>query len=313
MGRNSGRFRTQMTRIPFMRKPAFQPIRHSSDYDKPSKVAVILSTYNQPAWLEKVLWGFACQSYPDFELIIADDGSDSQTFELIQQIILTTPLKITHIWQEDKGFRKSRILNQALLASSADYLIFTDQDCIPRRDFVETHVRYARKGFFLSGGYLKLPMSLSLELTRTAIEQQQAFQIGWLLSHGMKPTFKLSKLWKCPIWTYLMDSLTPAAATWNGCNASGWRSDLLDVNGFNEDMAYGGQDRELGERLINKGIKPIQLRYAAVCLHLDHKRPYKTSETLQKNKEILLETKKQHRIQTLHGIQNLELTHEQNE
>ena len=39
------------------------------------KTSVIFTTYNSPTWLEKVLWGFFSQTYRDFEIVIADDGS----------------------------------------------------------------------------------------------------------------------------------------------------------------------------------------------------------------------------------------------
>jgi len=43
---------------------------------------VVVTTYNSPRWLEKVMWGYEAQSDPDFELIIADDGSGQETAEL---------------------------------------------------------------------------------------------------------------------------------------------------------------------------------------------------------------------------------------
>ncbi len=43
------------------------------------KMSVILSTYNAPQWLEKVIWGYAVQTHQDFELVIADDGSKLET------------------------------------------------------------------------------------------------------------------------------------------------------------------------------------------------------------------------------------------
>ena len=57
-------------------------------------------------------------------------------------------------------------------------------------------------------------------------------------------------------------------------NSSTWTKEQVAVNGFNEDMQYGGLDRELGERLWNNGVKSRQIRYSAVCLHLDHARGY---------------------------------------
>lgn len=270
--------------------------------------AVIISTYNQPAWLEKVLWGYEQQTVTDFEIILADDGSGEATQLLIERFMESSPLRIRHVWQADEGFQKSRILNKAIQTAKSDYLIFTDQDCIPREDFVETHLKHARKGYFLSGGYYKLTMPVSLSLTKTDIETGKAFNLTWLKQQGQPMTFKATKLFRTPLYAGIMNTLTPAKASWNGCNSSGWRSDMVHINGFNEDMQYGGQDREFGERLVNAGIKPQQLRYSAICLHLDHKRPYKTPETLKKNKAIRAHTRKHRIIQTPNGLRKLNPT-----
>src|SRR5690606_6178907 len=99
-----------------------------------------------------------------------------------------------------------------------------------------------------------------------------------------------------------LNFVTPTKATWNGHNASGWKKDLVAVNGFNEQMQYGGQDRELGERLINMGVKGKQIRYSAVCIHLEHKRGYKTIESIRKNRNIRKETRSQKLTWTNFGI-----------
>lgn len=39
------------------------------------KLSVIITTYNSPVWLQKVLWGYEVQTFRDFEVVIADDGS----------------------------------------------------------------------------------------------------------------------------------------------------------------------------------------------------------------------------------------------
>lgn len=272
---------------------------------KPVSVGVVISTYNNPLWLEKVLWGYTLQSVQQLEIIIADDGSGQPTKDLINRFKTETKLNIKHVWQKDEGFQKSRILNKAILQAESDYLIFTDQDCIPRKDFVETHLKLAQEGYFLSGGYFKLPMSISEALTFENIEQESAFNLKWLFAHGLKKSFKCSKLWNCSAWSSFMNRITPAAASWNGCNASGWKSDMLVINGFNEDMQYGGQDREFGERLWNLGLHSKQIRYSAICLHLDHKRPYKTDETMRKNKAIRKDTRASNRIETPNGIRKL--------
>lgn len=268
----------------------------SSDFS----VGVIISTYNSPAWLEKVLWGYSCQSVKPDEIVIADDGSREDTRQLIERYAEVLPIK--HVWHEDRGFQKSQILNKAIVASSADYLIFTDQDCIPRRDFVAVHKEYAELGYFLSGGYFKLPMDISLALTKEDIESQRAFSLKWLMKKGLKWTFKCTKLITKRWFTRTMNCVTPRGATWNGCNASGWRSDILKTNGFNEEMQYGGQDREFGERMFNMGIKSKQIVYSAICLHLDHKRPYKTKASIAKNVAIRKNTRKSGIVETPNGI-----------
>jgi glycosyltransferase involved in cell wall biosynthesis len=115
------------------------------------KVTVIFTTYNSPEWLEKVLWGFQFQTHSAFEIIIADDGSTEETKQLIDTMRTITGMDIRHIWQQDKGFRKSRILNKAIVAAKNEYIVFTDGDCIARKDFLAVHISEAEKGYYLSG------------------------------------------------------------------------------------------------------------------------------------------------------------------
>ena len=155
------------------------------------KIGIIISTYNNPRWLEKTLWGYMFQTVMPDEIIIADDGSGEDTRRLIDSYCDKLPL--VHVWHEDNGFRKTVILNKAIQKATADYLIFTDQDCIPRRDFVETHATYTEKGYFLSGGYFKLPMDISERLGYDDIKDGRAFCLKWLRSNGLKSTFKCTK------------------------------------------------------------------------------------------------------------------------
>ena len=85
-------------------------------------------------------------------------------------------------------------------------------------------------------------------------------------------------------------------------NSSGWRTDLLSANGFDERMQYGGEDRELGERPTNAGIRGKQIRYSAIVLHLDHNRPYVNDEAWQLNNAIRKNTKKLKLTRTEHGM-----------
>lgn len=250
------------------------------------KLSVIITTYNSEEWLKKVLIGYSIQTESDIEIIVADDGSTSKTADVIRTFSTKFKHPIIHVWQEDKGFQKCKILNQAILKSNSDYLLFTDGDCIPRKDFVNQHLKYKQNGYFLSGGYFKLPMETSSKITKEAIELQNCFLISWLTKNGVKSSFKLSKLTNNRFFALFMDWLTPTKRTFNGHNTSCFKADLLAVNGFNEEMQYGGLDREVGERLFNLGVLSKQIRYSAVCLHLDHKRSYATKESIDKNMAI---------------------------
>lgn len=263
-------------------------------------IGVILSTYNNPRWLEKTLWGYEMQTRRADEIIVADDGSGPETADLIRRFEGVLPIR--HVWHEDRGFRKTTILNRALRMAESDYIVVTDQDCVPRSDFLATHERMAQQGRFLSGGYFKLPMDISLQLTRNDITSGQAFSLSWLRRQGLKWSFKCTKLFGNAAFAGFMNHITPTHATWNGMNSSGWRADLLAANGFDERMQYGGEDRELGERLTNAGICGKQIRYSAIVLHLDHSRPYVNEEAWRINNAIREATRRQHFIRTEYGI-----------
>lgn len=267
------------------------------------KLSVIISTYNQPVGLEKVLHGYRQQTFKDFEIVVADDGSGPETRALLDRFRESAGFPIQHVWQEDDGFQKSRILNLATVAATADYLVYSDGDCIPRRDFLAVHAQCAAPRHFLSGGYSKLPMSLSQQLTTADIDAGRAFDPKFLRQNGLRefsPIFKIS----LPVALgSLADAISPTKASWNGHNASGWKADILAVNGYNEDMQYGGQDRELGERLTNAGIRGRRIRHRAIVLHLDHKRGYRTPESIAKNLAIRQEVVTKRLTWTPHGIE----------
>ena len=271
-------------------------------------LSIIITTYNAPEWLEKVLIGFECQSFKEFEVVIADDGSGEATRALIEKYKSKGSFPIIHVWHEDEGFRKCTILNKAILASTTDYLLFTDGDCIPHKDFVKTHFEKREKGYMLSGGYFKLPMNISKLISREDIVEGRCFDLKWLQKNGLPRSIKNSKLFFNRSFSFMMNAVTPTKASWNGHNASGWKADIIAVNGYNELMRYGALDRELGERLMNSGIKTRQIRYSAICIHLDHSRSYKNKKDIEANEEIRRQVRKGKITWTPYGIsQHVEL------
>ena len=277
---------------------------HGTDTDgaRMQSISVIVSTYNAEAWLEKVLVGYACQTHRDFELIVADDGSRQSTTDLIARVAAEFPVPLRHVRHDDDGYRRQEILNQAILAATHDYVLFTDGDCIPRRDFVATHARLAEPGRFLSGGYCKLGMDLSTRIARDDIASGRCFEPAWLQAHERLRGSNRRKLGAGPLAARVLDAITTAGATFNNCNSSAWKADLLAVNGYDERMKYGGADREIGERLEHLGIRGKQIRHKAICLHLEHARGYKTEDSIRANLAIRAQTRAEKRVWTPHGI-----------
>ncbi|WP_164101109.1 glycosyltransferase family 2 protein [Candidatus Laterigemmans baculatus] len=269
---------------------------------KPRHISVIITTYNSPDALRLTLKAFDLQTRRDFELVVADDGSGADTATVIDEFRAESDLPLIHVWHEDRGFRKCEILNRAIESATGDYLIFTDGDCIPRPDFVSVHHNEAEPRRFLSGTYNNLPPSFAEIITESTVGSGEAFQLKWLRSHGLPRSRKALRLTPYKTLAGILNRLTTTHPTWNGCNASGWKSDLEAVNGFDERMRYGGLDRELGLRLNNAGIKGKQIRFKAICLHIDHDRGYMNEKDLQDNLAIREATLRERSTFTPYGI-----------
>lgn len=288
---------------------AYQPVR---DVDKieenrpmaSAQASAIISTYNQPEWLRRCLLGYAHQDRTDFELLVADDGSGPETRAMIDAMRPQLPFDLKHVWQDDDGFRKCRILNRAIEAASTDYLIFSDGDCVPRSDFVSQHLRLRKPGHYLGGGYCKIPGDISQRIDDAVIASGDFVDLAWLVAQGLPRGKRTWKLWARPGWRErVLNAVTPTPPRWAGNNASGWLADLRAVNGFDERLTYGGEDLELGERLTRAGIRGKQIRFSAICVHLDHDRGYIKPEMIQANDRIRAQGRASRSVWTPFGLQ----------
>lgn len=266
-------------------------------------ISVLVSTYNQPEWLEKVLWGLAVQTDRAFEVVVADDGSGSDTEAVLRRAVDDLGVPLRHEWQAHTGFGKCAILNRAIRAARGPYLVFVDGDCIPRRDVLAVHRALARPGRFLSGGAFRLPMPTSQAITREDVRTGRAMEPGWLRAHGAPASLRLYRLGAGPRLARWLDALTPTRPTFNGGNGSVWRDDAVRANGFDERMGHGGLDREFGERLENAGIRGRQVRHRAIVLHLDHARAYRNADAVRQNRAIRDETRATRRTRAVVGLE----------
>jgi glycosyltransferase involved in cell wall biosynthesis len=263
-------------------------------------LSVIITTYNRPDALDAVLRGFAAQTYGAFEVLVADDGSTSDTQKLVEQFARTVPFSVQHIWQEDRGFRAAAIRNKAMAKARADYIIFTDGDCIPRKNFVAQHARLAEPGWFLSGNRVLLSQQFT----------QQVLSNAWSL-----PDWPYWRLWQA--WAQRkINRLSPfmtlpdmafrkrKAHEWRGaktCNLSVWRSDLIRVNGLDEAFTgWGFEDSDLVIRLLRAGVKHKSARFATPVFHLWHQENDRSR--IEHNEQKLQEVLHAAHVKALQGL-----------
>lgn len=265
---------------------------------------VVLSTYNTPRSLDLVLHGYRWQSEKSFEIVVADDGSTPETKEMLVQHPAAAELPIRHVWQEDQGFRKCRALNLAIRASRSDYLIFSDGDCIPRADFVGTHLALRKPGAYLSGAMFRMAAPVSAAVTPEAIQRQDPFCAAWLRAQGQ--AYRPKQFWKLTRnarWARFCERLSNAHAGWNGANSSCYKADAVRINGFDERLVYGGEDREFGFRLDRAGLSGIKVRYRAALAHLDHPRGYENEAGWQHNRKLISQGFAEKLLRTPFGLE----------
>ena len=179
--------------------------------------------------------------------------------------------KIIHIWQKDQGFRAAAIRNKALARTAADYIIFSDGDCIPLPNFVAAHRRLAEAGWFLAGNRILLREALTRSVLADRASVWTWTTLQWLAAAMTKQINRLIPLLPLPVASPLRKI---PAKRWEGvmtCNLSAWRSDLMKINGFDESYSgWGLEDSDLVIRLLHAGVCHKSARFAAPVLHLWH-------------------------------------------
>jgi glycosyltransferase involved in cell wall biosynthesis len=264
-------------------------------------IAVIVTTYNRPDALAAVLEGLLAQTDRDFEVLVADDGSKPDTAQVVQQYQERAPFPIQHIWQADDGFRAAAIRNRALAATRADYIIFTDGDCIPPIDFVAQQRKLSEPGCFLSGNRLLLTREFSRQVLGEKIPVHLWKFADWLRARRLGNISRLLPLLRLPNLSWLR---TIAPKRWQGaktCNLSAFREDLLRVNGLDESYTgWGLEDSDLVVRLIRAGVISKSARFSAPVLHLWHNENDRSH--LEENQRRLQEVLNATHIRALKGV-----------
>ena len=263
-------------------------------------VSILLATYNWPSALTLCLESLRRQTDLDFDIIIADDGSKEDTRALIDEASKDFPVPITHMWQEDFGFRKSKILNLAIQRASGAYLVFLDGDCIVQPDFVLQHRKLARPGQLITGSRILLSPELTNSLCPSLLEAPVASQR--LNDLFAQDSFLKTKLFKLrvnkqinkilPLLFKLPDHLFRSYPPYvwrriKGCNMSCWRSDALKINGFDESFeGWGHEDADFVFRLEELGVQRKSGSFSTEVLHLWHNTHSDNKESINRERVL---------------------------
>lgn len=269
------------------------------------KVSVIIAFYNNIDWLKMILAALNRQTFSDFEVVIADDGSKQTVVDEIGKIKNTYSFPVLHIWHEDKGWRKNIILNRAIVDSVGEYFIFLDGDCIPHKKFVEEHYANRREGVVIAGRRAQLTREITDKLTLDVVSGKhferkicRSLLLAGILgkeSH-VENSVRITNKW---LRKWFVKEKTAGII---GCNFSLFKADILKVNGFDERFvsAGTGEDTDLEARLGRVGVFVVTKKHLLTIFHRKHVRENLDNEH---NKSLLEENNKNCVGWTPFGIQ----------
>ena len=257
-------------------------------------ISLIISFYKRLDILELIFQSLDKQSYNDFEVIVAEDNNDPHTIEFITNARLNHSYGIQHVSQEDKGFRKNKILNEALKIASSEIILFLDGDCIPHKHFIQQYYKIIKRGKASFGRRVMLGEIYSSNLLRR--KEFRSLKILLML-------FSDSKNIEEGLYLPWFRKIKKAYRGLLGCNWGIYKQDLVEVNGFDEDYIHAcvGEDNDIEWRLRLKGVHFKSLKHRAIVYHMYHTENY-NNEASVVNNAIFKEKKKLQNPACLNGL-----------
>lgn len=260
------------------------------------KVSIIIAVYKDVEALDLIIESLKNQTYKNFEVVIAEDGNSEEMKNYISTI---KDLAIIHTTQEDLGIRKTRSLNNGILASTGEYLIFIDGDCVPYSTFIESHISLSKKKTILSGRRVNLGPIYSKKLRNkniSSFELEKKFLFYFpFIAYDCKENHSEDGFYFSADGFFYNKFLKKRKASTSmlGCNYSCFKEDIININGYDE--GYGetalGDDTDLQWRFKALGCSFKSARNVANLFHLYHSRTFRENinyknyfEVFEKNK-----------------------------
>jgi GT2 family glycosyltransferase len=235
--------------------------------------ALIISVYKNIKDLAVVLRSVEQQTYSPIQIIISEDGKSDEMHDFVSNY--SGKLSLTHLTQEDIGWRKNRSLNFAIKNTFADYLIFIDGDCVLHPHFLENHIKHAQPNRILAGKRIKLGpiFSTQLRIVHSISEFSKSIIKNYRSIKNEGALFYEEGIYISPnsFWSILPNLRKMSRL--KGCNFSCYKKALEEINGFDEDYQLPaiGEDIDLTWRFKGLNYKLYSVRNYAVQYHLHHK------------------------------------------
>jgi glycosyltransferase involved in cell wall biosynthesis len=231
-------------------------------------ISVIISFYERLTHLKHCLDSL-CFSRGDFdEVVISDDGSSAKTVEALQKMIAGYDFPIHHVWQSKKGFRVAAARNNGIRNAGGDYLIFFDGDFLILPGTVKEHTRRAQNGKFVAGNCKYLSEVQTAEVFNHPLLPGGIDNLYMSLPDGNLP--KEHRKFSTRTFFIRLRMMSPRKQSLGG-HFSIYRRDIEKINGYDENfVGWGGEDEDLGIRLVMAGIYCKSAILHARVLHMWH-------------------------------------------
>lgn len=105
-----------------------------------SKVAIAVTTYNNPLHVQKLLKSCKKQTTQDFDIFIADDGSEDNTLDIMEKYAITMDnLSIFPLEHGERGIARLTAIGEAL-KTEPEFLLIIDSDMFLKKNLLEEAV-----------------------------------------------------------------------------------------------------------------------------------------------------------------------------